>query len=563
MAHKAHKNTKKTGTITAKVTPTSKCSGGTKKSTLKKGTKVTVDKECPSNSMYHLSGKGWVKKSAVSISKNKSKSKKKDITKDAKKYTKSNKKKAAKSVKTSVKKLKKQSIAYSAQVKSMYTTDMTALYGIPYSFMNRTDLRYSKKVNVGRKYVEKILSKMPVLLITPGLPNFSPDMSKKERKNLVKALLGSVNIKQKAMNYLFKKKNMRYYALDFKYTAYYKYVNAMCRYCAIALGIGSVKHPMAGKKGGCAFKSYKWQKARNMRLRKVITTRSYISFYLDAETSISETMSNSTTYSQLKDSINSISDVAKELQFLAGPIVGSKIAALDDEGNTTFSNAVDEIANKVSRKLGYTRFIKNAMEGIKTVATGGTIVFPKIWESSEFSRSYDVSIKLRTPDCDLVSWYLNILVPLIHLIALAAPRNIDANSFKSPFLIRAYYKGIFNIDMGIITSLSITKGREGAWTVDGLPSEVDVQINIEEMYDALSISNDDKYKIFRNTGLIDYLSNLCGINVNEPDTARMLAMYTAWTKNKLPDLWVNGWGALNDSIGSWIDSKYQHSMFKV
>ena len=83
------------------------------------------------------------------------------------------------------------------------------------------------------------------------------------------------------------------------------------------------------------------------------------------------------------------------------------------------------------------------------------------------------------------------------------------------------------------------------------------------MYDALSISNDDKYKIFRNTGLIDYLSNLCGINVNEPDTARMLAMYTAWTKNKLPDLWVNGWGALNDSIGSWIDSKYQHSMFKV
>ena len=372
MAHKAHKNTKKTGTITAKVTPTSKCSGGTKKSTLKKGTKVTIDKECPSNSMYHLSGKGWVKKSAVSISK------KKDIAKDAKKYTKSNKKKAAKTIKTSVKKLKKQSIAYSAQVKSMYTTDMTALYGIPYSFMNRTDLRYSKKVNVGRKYVEKILSKMPVLLITPGLPNFSPDMSKKERKSLVKALLGSVNIKQKALNYLYKKNNMRYYALDFKYTAYYKYVNAMCRYCAIALGIGSVKHPMTGKKGGCAFKSYKWQKARNMKLKKVITTRSYISFYLDAETSISETMSNSTTYSQLKDSINSISDIAKELQFLAGPIVGSKIAALDDEGNTTFSNAVDEIANNVASKLGYTRFIKNAMEGIKTVATGGTIVFPKI-----------------------------------------------------------------------------------------------------------------------------------------------------------------------------------------
>lgn len=42
-----------------------------------------------------------------------------------------------------------------------------------------------------------------------------------------------------------------------------------------------------------------------------------------------------------------------------------------------------------------------------------------------------------------------------------------------------------------------------------LPSEVDVQINIEEMYDSLSISNTDKYKMFNNVGLIDYLSNLC------------------------------------------------------
>lgn len=43
----------------------------------------------------------------------------------------------------------------------------------------------------------------------------------------------------------------------------------------------------------------------------------------------------------------------------------------------------------------------------------------------------------------------------------------------------------------------------------------------------------------------------------------MLAVYTAWTKNKLSDLWVNGWGSLNDSIASWIDIKYQNSKFRV
>src|SRR5699024_7465962 len=110
---------------------------------------------------------------------------------------------------------------------------------------------------------------------------------------------------------------------------------------------------------------------------------------------------------------------------------------------------------------------------------------------SDFSNSYDISIKLRTPDGDKLSWFLNIYVPLAHLICLTAPREAsDAgpNGYISPFLVRGFYKGLFNCDMGIITNLSITRGREKAWTLDGLPTEVDVSMELKDLYKMLAIT---------------------------------------------------------------------------
>ena len=64
------------------------------------------------------------------------------------------------------------------------------------------------------------------------------------------------------------------------------------------------------------------------------------------------------------------------------------------------------------------------------------MVFPEIWSDSKFSRSYTCEIKLVSPDPSPLSVYMNVLVPLFHLIALVGPRAVpgNPNGYTNPFL---------------------------------------------------------------------------------------------------------------------------------
>ena len=124
------------------------------------------------------------------------------------------------------------------------------------------------------------------------------------------------------------------------------------------------------------------------------------------------------------------------------------------------------------------------------------MIFPKIWGDSQYNRSYSFDIKLRSPDHDNLSIFLNILKPYCKLLALTLPRSrvdsdgkADPNSFEAPFLVKAYSKGMFNIDMGIISSMTVTKGRTCAWNDDGLPTEIDISLDIKDLYSNLSMSS--------------------------------------------------------------------------
>ena len=164
--------------------------------------------------------------------------------------------------------------------------------------------------------------------------------------------------------------------------------------------------------------------------------------------------------------------------FLLGAGAQDITNLMDETAIKSAMAAIDEIGKKY---LGNSPLLSNIASNFQTVATGGKLLFPEIWNDSTFSRNFDINIKLRTPDADVVSWYLNIYVPLCHLIALAAGHQTDnVNGYYSPFLVRAYYKGLFNVDMGIVTDMSITKGKEAAWSIDGLPTEIDVSITIKD-----------------------------------------------------------------------------------
>ena len=159
---------------------------------------------------------------------------------------------------------------------------------------------------------------------------------------------------------------------------------------------------------------------------------------------------------------------------------------------------------------------------------GGRMIFPEIWSDSSFSRSYSCKMKLISPSGDRLSIFLNILVPIYHLMAMALPKQGHGQSYYSPFLVRAYYKGLFNVDMGIITGLNITRGAEGEWTTSGLPTVAEVSFDIKDLYDGLFLSGgDDEFdiSILSNISELDYIANTCGINVNDQEVMRTAKLF--------------------------------------
>jgi hypothetical protein len=135
------------------------------------------------------------------------------------------------------------------------------------------------------------------------------------------------------------------------------------------------------------------------------------------------------------------------------------------------------------------------------------------------------------------------------------------NGYTSPFIIKAFYKGMFNIDMGIITEMTFTKGKEGGWTKDCLPTVVDVSFTIQDLYSTLSLTPAGsllKSNTMQNIAEMDYLANTCGVNINEPDVLRMVNMFVTFNiKNVFMDVPTNITTGLGNVLSNKISKIYQ------
>lgn len=416
-----------------------------------------------------------------------------------------------------------------SQAAAAFLKSVRGIHGLPYQFLPNTDRRLPGS-NFGRKYSEKIIAKMPLLLLTPGIPKFMAAYSNKDKTNLLSYLTGKGNkddgILDKIVNNG-KDGNSKFYSFEFAYKQYYACVNPMLQRIARFLDIQDMKID------GTVLDRYKWENYTNEAFKGFVSSRESIAFYVDSETQISESFSNSTSQSMLAQSVNGLSEMGKEMQFLLGGVAGVEFDALKEENRGEVLADFDAFADKFARVIPK-NLMNKVSNGFLTVASGGKMIFPEIWQDSKFSRSYSISIKLRSPESDNFSLFMNILVPLVHLICLAAPRQMGANSYQAPFLVRGFYKGFFNCEMGIIESLNIRKGDKGKWSSSGLPTVVDVEISLKDLYDVMTITQDDNVlDLLNNTALLDYLANMCGININKPDVLRSLDIYYTQLTNKV------------------------------
>lgn len=438
---------------------------------------------------------------------------------------------------------------YDIQVASL-----TGLFGVPYQYPSYQDIRINGQIGddktFGQKYFDKITARMPILVMVPGTPHFLAGYSGDEQQNIITgALQGTLDDMSELLS-----NPGKYYEVRADWTGYFQNVNAMCLAAAVFLGIHDQSY------NNIDFRDPHWQdNASDGALVKGAMYKGGVAFYVDAEPQISESLSNSTTQSQLAEKINSVSDLGREMQFLLGSnenLMPSMVTDTMHKDPTKDTSVAQSAANKL---ISGGSLIGTIMHSFDTIIGGGKLIFPEIWSDSQFSRDYNINIKLVSPDNDDYSIYVNIIVPLLHLLGFALPRGTGPSAFVSPYLVRCSYKGMFNVDMGIITSMNITKGAECAWNHRGMPTSVNVSFTIKELYDIFALANNEagNYKLADNSIMMDYIGNLCGININEPDLTRTITYHGLMQLNRPGNFARRIWDTLDQEFVNGINDIFK------
>lgn len=431
----------------------------------------------------------------------------------------------------------------------------TRAIGQPHQFLAETDYRNINTIDMGRKFLESVFAEAPIVTIIPGKPNYLPDSTKEEKKMLTSFFSGKgkdSNSNTALAQIISGSDDCRYFGFTEDYSEYIRYVNLLCRVTAIYMGIGEKMAPGALQ---TKYKNYNWAnyKYRDAGRRtnreqegtfvmkmwdaakqavndfaSEVTTPDYVNFYVDANTSFNESSDNSTSQSMLESQLtNTLEGLSKELSFF----LNAGGAGIADDLKNSMASAIGSIGNSGLTSSG--GIIDRIIGTSTNIIQGSNMVFPEIWNDSDYGKSYTVNMTLSSPYGNKEAIYNNIIVPMMHVLALALPRQTSANSFTSPFLIKAFSPGWFVCDMGIITGLSIEKGE---WTVDGLPSEVKISFTIKDLYNQLMVTKTNKPgDFFNNQSLMDFLAVTSGLNILEPNLKLKIDTITSTLVQRVVD----------------------------
>jgi len=171
-------------------------------------------------------------------------------------------------------------------------------------------------------------------------------------------------------------------------------------------------------------------------------------FRVDYTGSASESFSNDVGEIDTGNSLKSLSKKSRDLKFSlsGGNVVGETLASIGGYTKDLFMGTLDSITFGASNVL-------------QTIIGGGYIDIPKKWNDSSISfPQISYKMKLVSPYGNPVSQMINIYLPLSMLLAGTLPQSTGKASYTSPFICSLFSKGIQDIKLGMITSLTITRG---------------------------------------------------------------------------------------------------------
>jgi len=406
-----------------------------------------------------------------------------------------------------------------------YLADMSGQIGnllnVPYSFNENSDPN-------DRVFKKTILADSFILNIAPGEPEFTlaevtsaknkgTKVSPSEYMNEMKEKFAgeakgeaSQAIADVLLQSAGSAEDLRYYKFKYTWGTYYQYVQVLTHY---------LYSRMKFKRESFTYHANdtlaEYDKGSNL----FKGNHGSLAFFADYRaTSVSESASNTFGPSMLEEFVKTGSQKLKEARFLFGlegvdPNTNKTQGALD-----SFMQGAGELFGSLTSGLGMSQIGGS----INTIVSGSQAMFPSIWSDSEFSRSYDIGLRLHSPYGTPSEIFKRVYFPLMCLFALTLPRQRGAIDFLAPFLVRVDCPGWFRINCGVITSITIKKaGDDNLWTIDGLPMQIDVNISIQDMYPMLMVCNTVE-KLSYNNGLLDFLDNMAGLQLDEIDLVQQV-----------------------------------------
>jgi len=142
-------------------------------------------------------------------------------------------------------------------------------------------------------------------------------------------------------------------------------------------------------------------------------------------------------------------------------------------------------------------------------------------------------------------------------LAGALPRSTGKASYSSPFLCRVFSQGVTDIKLGMIDSLTITRGVGGiGWTEDRLPNAIEVDIGIVNLDEIMhvpvmeSFGDGGIFSAFdEDTAIGDYLNTLSGLSLYDQyyispriklAWAKTVQNFESWTSKSHMANWAAG-----------------------
>lgn len=203
----------------------------------------------------------------------------------------------------------------------------------------------------------------------------------------------------------------------------------------------------------------------------------FASFRVNATGPVSNSFSNSVGESNISSKMNGISADArsKRFDFADGNIIGGAVGA-------AFGAVKDAVTS-----FGQGLLDSVQLSGLATLAGSAFVDIPKYWQSSTANLPTSTyTINLVSPYHNPISQILNIDIPLCMLLAMVLPKSTGTQSYTGPFLVELYDRGRCQTRLGMVDSLSITRGTGNVgFNQDGKALGVDVTFSIVDMSSVL------------------------------------------------------------------------------